>query len=460
MNIIWQPQPGGQELFLQCPVYECLAEGNRGGGKSEALLADFGQFVGCGYGEAWRGILFRRTYNELRDITSKAVKLFSRVFPDSRFLESKNEYVFPDGEILFFRYMERPSDYWSYHGHEYPWLAFEELTTWNTAECYGLMKSCCRSSHKTLPRHCRATTNPYGVGMSWVKSDFIDPITPGQIVTNDMGEERTRIRMFLHENKVLMDADPEYLKKLLSIKDPMLRRAWLFGDWDIVSGGALDDVWNRSIHIMRPFAIPPTWEINRSFDWGSSKPFSVGWWAESNGESVKIATGESVKFPKGTLFRIMEWYGMGELPNTGIRMLAKQIAQGIHKIEKSVDMKVKDGPADPSIFSKVNGMSIAKDMYDMGIKWQPADNTPGSRKLGLEKLRQYLGASLFFPRMEEPGMFIFDTCKNFIRTVPTLMRDDKHLDDVDTNQEDHCYDETRYRVYTKKRRTMPVSSGL
>jgi hypothetical protein len=50
--------------------------------------------------------------------------------------------------------------------------------------------------------------------------------------------------------------------------------------------------------------------------------------------------------------------------------------------------------------------------------------------------------------MEDPGMFIFSNCTQFIRTVPVLPRDQKKTDDVDTEAEDHIGDETRYRVLT------------
>lgn len=49
-----------------------------------------------------------------------------------------------------------------------------------------------------------------------------------------------------------------------------------------------------------------------------------------------------------------------------------------------------------------------------------------------------------------PGLYVFETCRQFIRTVPVLPRDVKNPDDVDTRAEDHCYDETRYRILNRK----------
>lgn len=64
-RVIWQPLPGSQHRFMTCPFYEVLLEGNRGGGKTDALLMDFAQMVGRGYGEDWRGVIFRLTYPQL-----------------------------------------------------------------------------------------------------------------------------------------------------------------------------------------------------------------------------------------------------------------------------------------------------------------------------------------------------------------------------------------------------------
>ena len=50
--VAWKPHPGSQVRFLSCPVFECLYEGTRGPGKTDALLMSFAQFVGKGYGAA------------------------------------------------------------------------------------------------------------------------------------------------------------------------------------------------------------------------------------------------------------------------------------------------------------------------------------------------------------------------------------------------------------------------
>lgn len=41
-------------------------------------------------------------------------------------------------------------------------------------------------------------------------------------------------------------------------------------------------------------------------------------------------------------------------------------------------------------------------------------------------------------------LYVFDTCKHFIRTVPNLVYDETNVEDIDTDGEDHIYDELRY----------------
>ena len=446
-TIIWQPQEGSQELFLSCPIFECCYEGTRGPGKTDALLMDYAQFVGRGFGPAWNGILFREEYKELGDVVKKSKKWFRQIFPGARFLESKSDYkwVFPDGEELLFRTAKKPDDYWNYHGHEYPWLAWEELTNWPNDELYLSMMSVCRSSHPGMPRRYRSTCNPYGVGHNWVKARFIDPAPRGMVVKDKDGRERVCIHGSIWENKILLKNDPDYIKNLQAQRGAK-RAAWLEGDWDIVAGGMFDDVWDAKVHIAIPFEIPSTWRIDRSFDWGSSKPYSVGWWAESDGCDITLNDGTKKSTQRGSLYRIAEMYGCTGKPNEGTRELASEVARKIKKFEKQLGRTVYAGPADSSIYDTDNDNCIADDMARLGVGWKRADKRPGSRMNGWELLRERLKNSI---TKEGPGLFIFNTCRHFIRTVPVLPRDKTKSDDVDTNAEDHIADETRYRVAVK-----------
>ena len=463
---IWQPNPGSQVWFLTCPVREALLEGTRGGGKTDALLMDFAQDTGKGYGAEWRGILFRNTYPQLEDVVAKSRRWFPQIFKGVRFNASDYFWKWPTGETLFLRHFNKEADYWNYHGHEYPWIGWEELTNWPTADCYDSMFACNRSSHPGVPRKVRGTTNPYGRGHQWVKLRFIDPAPEGRVISEtreipmfENGElvrrkvevKRIRIHSSYLENPKLLVADPMYLANIENISNEAKRRAWLFGDWTVNAGGMFDDVWHEASHVIEPFSIPEDWRIDRAFDWGSSKPFSVGWWAESDGTPAVLRDGTKRHFPRGTLFRIAEWYGWTGKPNEGLHMLAADIATGIREREAKMGIaqRVQRGPADSSIFDVVNGMCIADDMRARGITWLPADKSRGSRKNGWEIMRTYMQAATDAP-LEEPGLFIFSNCRQFIRTVPSLPRDELDMDDIDTTQEDHIADESRYRITMRR----------
>lgn len=461
--VAWEPHPGSQALFVACPIAECLYEGTRGPGKTDGLLVDFAQHVGEGHGPAWRGILFRQSYPQLADVVAKSKKIFRQAFPLARFNEGNYTWKFPDGEELLLRHMASPDDYWNYHGHEYPWIGWEELTNWVDLSCYDAMKACWRSSKQGVPRKYRATANPFGIGHNAVKARFVEPAPAGVVMRDEHGNERVRIHGHWSENTTLLAADPGYPARLAADTNTNRRKAWFGGSWDVVAGGFFDDVWDSRYHVLKPFPIPFSWRVDRAFDWGSAKPFSVGWWAQSDGTRAEVAPGKYRTFPRGSLIRIAEWYGCEPANhNTGLRLPSSQVAKGIKEREagmrtvgargESLPMRVQRGPADSSIYDvdDAESTSTADTMAAHGVHWERADKSPGSRKNGWEKLRELLTASAT-PQPEEPGLWVFDTCRDFIRTVPVLPRDAKKPEDIDTTAEDHVADEARYRALALSR---------
>ena len=474
-EVIWAPQLGSQEEFVGCPLPEALYHGTRGPGKTAGLLVSYAQFVGRGFGAAWRGIIFRQTYPQLADIVAQSEKWFRLIFPKAQFIRSAPmRWIFPEGEELRFAHMARPEDYWNYHGHEYPFIGWEEITNWPTDECFKKMFACRRSSHPGVPRMIRATTNPYGVGHNWVKARYrlhgqwwkTIVITDAVDATGKKEPIRCSIHGHLDENKILLSADPDYKQAIVAAaSNEAMAEAWLNGSWDFVAGGMFDDVWNPRRNVVPDFVVPKNWRIDRSFDWGSSAPFSVGWWAQSDGSDLQLKSGQWVSTVPGDLFRIREWYGWTGRPNEGRRMLAVDVAKGIVERElmwgwrDRTSCRVRPGPADSSIFTVENGVCIAMDMSQpvrldghvyKGVSWMPADKRPGSRKMGWEMMRKMISNAkpneTGLPR-ERPGLFVIDgRCEQFLRTVLSLPRDDKDMDDVDTDAEDHIGDETRYRV--------------
>lgn len=469
--VIWAPQPGSQAAFLSCPIPEVLYAGTRGPGKTDALIMDFAQHVGQGLNEDWRGILFRRTFPELKDVIAKANKWFPQIFPTAKYNKADHTWTFQDGEQLIFGFMEKEDDYWKYHGHAYPWIGWEELTNWPTDELFKRMFSTNRSSNKKVPRKIRATCNPHGVGHNWVKLRYGLPVLPGTVrtaVKKTPGQpDRVAIHGTVHENKILLHSNPDYITILrASCSSPAEEAAWIDGSWDITSGGMFDDLWDRNIHILQgitPQMIPARWYMDRSYDHGQSKPFSVGWWAQSNGEPLTLPSGRVVGQVRGDLIRIEEWYGWDGTPDKGLRMTASEIAIGIRERQREmgIDGRVRPGVADGSIFDQWEpGKSIQGDMRKKGVKWLRADKGPGTRIQGWQQCRELLkNAKPIDGHRENPGLFVSDLCTQFLRTFPVLSRDKKDPEDVDTQIEDHIADEVRYRCRAKQAKRTRLMQG-
>ena len=446
--MIIRPQKGAQSDLLACPAQEIFYGGARGGGKSHGILLDFAKHA-YKHGGHVNGVLFRRTYPELEDLQSKAQRIFP--FLGANYKAGVKTWQFQSGAQLKMRYLQSEDHVNNYLGHEYTWMGFDQLDAWPKQSTVDKLKANLRNPHG-IPSRMVATGNPAGVGHNWIKARYIDPAPPRTLIRENGSATRCFIPATVYDNEVLMKADPDYVSRLKESGADWLVRAWLYGDWDIVAGGMFDDVWKRDIHVIEPFQIPKNWRVDRSFDWGSSAPFSVQWWAESDGSPID----DGRIWPRGTLFHISEWYGCNGNPNEGIKMLASEIARGILDIERNMGRKVFAGAADPSIFASSNGTSIGDEMARVGVRWDKADN---SRKAGWEKMRRLMKSSLS-ERMEEAGLFVFSTCRHFIRTVPSLPRDSRDMEDLDTTAEDHIADACRYRIMriTSKLQTQRIRS--
>ena len=321
----------------------------------------------------------------------------------------------------------------------------------------------------------RNTANPGGRGHSWVKERFITAGEPRQtvwenatIVFPDGHVEkqwlsRTYIPASVFDNKILLENDPTYLPRLASLPEKE-RNALLYGDWDTYEGQFFEDFriepdmraanaagdnstraelkkQRRFVHVIEPFEIPQQWKIYRSFDWGYNKPFSVGWWA--------------VDFD-GVAYRILELYGCGETPDTGVKWTTDKVFTEIARIEgehRWLKGKRIHGVADPAIWQENGGPSIAETAMKYGVYFQKGDHQrlPGWMQM------HYRFA---FDENGYPMTYIFSNCKAFIRTVPTLQYDEHNAEDLDTTGEDHAADEARYFYMArpiKPRMTPPPS---
>lgn len=443
---VWRPQHGPQHALVKCPIFEVFYGGARGGGKTDAMIGGDWPHHARKYGHHAKGIFFRRELPQLEAAIARSKELYYRL--GAEWHEQKKTWTFPDGASLKFRPLERDSDAEKYQGHDYTRVYFEELTNYPDPKPVMKIKATLRSG-AGVPVGFRATGNPGGPGHQWVKSRYIDPAPDGmRVITDEYGLERVFIPAKVSDNQILVDNDPQYITRLKQSGSESLVRAWLEGDWDVVEGAFFDN-WRHDLHVLRPFEIPEEWSRIRSGDWGSARPFSVGWWAIV----PDFTQVNGVWLPRGAMVRYREWYGCkdGE-PNVGLKLTAEDVAQGV--ADREAGETIKDAVLDPAAFANDGGPSIAERMFTHAkVTWRRADNKRVARAGALggwDQMRARLNGEDFGePYGQRPMIYTFTTCVDSIRTIPALQHDDTNAEDVDTDGEDHAGDEWRYACMSR-----------
>ena len=438
-RVIFQPNPGPQTEFLSAGEQEVLYGGAAGGGKSFAMLADPVRYLN---NPSFRGLLVRRSTEELRELISVSKQIYPEAIPGIKFMERDKTWVAPSGATLWLSYLDRDDDVTRYQGQAFSWIGFDELTQWPSPYPWNYMRSRLRTTRDSnLKLYQRATTNPGGPGHSWVKKLFIDPSPTNKSFWATDGETGKTIRwpkghsregepLFkrrfipatLFDNPYLSD-DGLYEANLLSLPEHQ-RKQLLQGDWDVNEGSAFPE-WNRSIHVVSPFNIPSNWVKFRACDYGYGSYTGVVWIAVSPSEQLIV-------------YR--------ELYVT--KVIATDLADRIIELEEGESIRY--GVLDSSLWHKRGdtGPSLAEQMIMRGCRWRPADRSKGSRVAGKNELHRRLQVDEY---TEEPRLVFFNSCTNTISQLPVIPLDKNNPEDVDTNSEDHLYDALRYGVMTRPR---------
>jgi hypothetical protein len=426
LNVIWEPQPGPQTHLITCPVFEVFFGGARGGGKTDGMLGDWASHADL-YGEHAIGLMVRRQRTELVETIERSRALYAPL--GWEFKEQEKMWRSPNGARLRFAYLERDQDAEAYQGHSYSRVYVEEVGNFPSPKPILKLLATLRSG-AGVPCGMRLTGNPGGPGHQWVKARYIDPAPMGYEVLTDetSGLQRVFIPSKIRDNKFLGE---DYVQRLRAVGSEQLVRAWLEGDWSVIDG-AFFDGWSNERHVLRPFSVPREWLRFRSMDWGFARPFSVGWWA--------VCPDPYDGIPRGALIRYREWYGCSA-PNVGLRLTAEEVARGI--AAREANEKITYGVIDPAAFAQDGGPSIAERMAKCGAIFRRADNTRVGQRGALSGW-DHVRARLKGDADGRPMLFVFDTCKDFIRTVPALQHDPDRPEDLDTDGEDHVADEVRY----------------
>ena len=434
-EVIFRPNNGPQEEFLSSSEEDVLYGGAAGGGKSFALLVDPLRYC---HNPNHRGLLLRRTLDELTELIDKSRQLYTKAFPKATFRESKSTWVFPSGATMWFTYLDRDKDVTRFQGQAFNWIGIDEITQYPTPYVWDYLRSRLRTTDDELRPYMsmRCTGNPGGVGGWWIKKMYVDPHPSNEafpatdIETNTQllypeGHEKARQPLFyrkfiparLTDNPYLMQ-DGRYEAMLRSLPE-VERKRLLEGDWDVAEGAAFPE-FSKVKHVVDPFEMPTNWPRIRAADYGYASPSCVLWGAIDWDNNIWIYRELYVK-----------------------QHTAEQLADRISELEQ-LDPKPHYTVLDSSCWNKTGfGPSIAETMMRLGVRWTPSDR---NRLQGKMEIHRRLADN---PLTKLPRIRIFNTCNNTIRQLAGIPLSKSNSEDVDTKAEDHAYDALRYLVMTR-----------
>lgn len=412
-RLVYRPQ-SKQEPWHACPAFESGFGGTKGPGKTLAMLMEATRGT---HHPRYRAIIFRRTYKRLQEVMDRAWEWFPPM--GAKWNGDHARWTFPSGAMISMRHCENEEDKRIYHGHEYHFMAFDQLEEFSETQ-YTFLMAQCRSSVPDIKPYLRTTFNPGGIGHAWVKERFLAhgtrdcaPWTP----TNEQGDPLpSRCFHFsnIYDNQILLDSDPQYMMVLNSLPEQD-RRALRDGDWDVFAGQVFTE-WRRERHVVEPFELPKDWVRWRCTDYGSARPFVTLW----------LCADKSV--PRVYVYR--------EVSQPGL--LASEQADRVVELTGQ-DEPIKFHVADPAMWIKSpdSGKSIADIYFEHRVTLTKANN---DRVNGLARVREWLRDA----PDGRPHLQVFSGCQQLIKNLPSLIYDAHKVEDVDTDGADDEYDALRY----------------
>ncbi len=380
-----------QKLFIDAKEAEVLFGGAAGGGKSYGQMVDALLFALLHPGS--KQLVLRRTFAELeKSLIRTALALYPRDIYS--FNSSSHTGKFKNGSVIDFGYCASENDVYQYQSAEYDIIRFDELTHFTEAQ-YIYLISRVRGAN-SYPKQIKSSTNPGGIGHSWVKSRFIDAGASGKSFIGADGMKRIFIPSLLDDNRFLRDGDPEYKKRLLALPERE-KKALLYGDWNIFEGQYFSE-FSRKKHTVEPFEIPNAWRKWRTIDYGLDRLVCL-WIALS---------------PDGNAYVYRELCA-SDLP---ISASARAITE---RTPNGEDIYATLAPPDLWSRSQETGRSKAAIFSEYGVNFTKTSN---DREAGWLAIKELLCDTGRGARLK-----IFTTCEELIRTLPALTVDKQRPSD-------------------------------
>jgi hypothetical protein len=479
-----KPHDGGQTDYMSRAEFEVLFGGAAGPGKSWCLVLDA---LGLQYAHEefgmpayqhpdYRAVLFRRTSVRLQNLIDQAKSLYYPLggkFVLQRKGEPGSCFTFNSGAKIFLCHLEEPSDVENHQGAEYQFAGYDELTQFTLGQyiyMFSRLRGTVENNGVSLPKRLRATTNPIGPGLTWVKRRFLKmgqkTLIPGRTYffiadpdvdkpeDNPMGlrvspshpqfafsKSRTFIPGFLHENQTLMESDPGYASNIMQLGKKM-EGALLHNDWEAF-GGDFFSMIDKHTMCVKPFDIPADWELIGAIDPGWGNPCAFGLWARDK---------------QGRAFLLFTYYVRRSDP-----------ASHAQRIKKLIDKFPYIGGRSPSMIVSGVDAFVKKDLHaaqpseltfsdifqDNGLYLERANT---DRQMGWWVVKQYMISKMFF---------WFDGLNNaWYDELSAISTDENNIEEIKGQGRDpevaaHAADATRYALmalpfpFTKLQKFLP-----
>ena len=407
------PSERQREFFLSRARHTAYG-GARGGGKSWAMRR---KFILLALRYPGLNLLLRRTLPELRE--NHLIPMQRELYGFAVYNSAERVFRFPNGSRIKLGYCDTMQDVYQYQGQEYAVIGLEEATHF-TEEQMRFLTTCNRTTRKDFSPRMYYTCNPGNVGHAWVKRLFIDRL----YAENENPNDYLFIPARIYDNKVLLDADPNYIRQLEALPEE-LRRAHLDGDWDVHAGQYFRE-FSRDRHVIEPFEIPSWWRRFRSMDWGYNDPCCVLWHAVDGENRV---------------YTYRELY-VRETRAGEVAAMVLELSRGesISYTVASPDMWQKRG-AVLSGAGGFEGETLAELFTSSRLSLTPADN---SRVPGWNRVRDFLAVA----PDGRPNWLCFSDCRNLIRQLPALQFDQHNREDA-ADGDDHAPEALRYALMSR-----------
>lgn len=398
-----------QKAFINATETEVLFGGAAGGGKSYGQLIDALLFALKYPGS--KQLLLRRTFPELEH---SLIRTAQAIYPREIFTYNASSHTgrFKNGSIIDFGHCSSEADLPQYQSSEYDVIRFDELTHFTEYQ-YTYLISRIRGANG-FPKQIKSSTNPGGVGHSWVKARFIDPSPPDTPFIGTDGSTRVFLPSKIDDNIFLTRSDPEY-KKRLEVLNEDDKKALLYGEWDIYTGQFFTE-FKREHHVCDPFTIPKEWRRYRALDYGFDR-LACLWIAVDPDRRCYVYREEC----ESNL------------------IIADAAARIKDKTPEGEEIYCTFAPPDLWSRSQESGKGRADMFYEHGVPFTKASN---DRINGWAALRELMR----FAPDGKPYLQIFSTCTELIKCLPALIHDDRNPEDASTEPHNitHACDAARY----------------